>query len=414
MEHTMGFATSVVADFATILVIAGIVTFIFHKIKQPLILGYLVAGIIIGPYSPPVSFIREPEVLDAIAELGVLLLLFGIGLEFPISKLRKLGLKTYAVIALFELVLMFLISFLAGKILGWGLVDCLFLGAALGSSSTVVIAKVLTSMGKMKDVSTTIMMGVLVVEDLAVVLILAVLTSVFGSETFSILDITWRMGIMLLFLVGTLVIGLAIIPRAMDRINKTKTGETHAEKDEVTILVSLGLCFGLAIISDFAGLSMAMGAFLMGIIIAESRVGEHIHHNISRIREMFGAMFFVSIGALIDVTHFAAFIGPAVVVIVAMLFGKIIGCGAGARIMGFNLSISCRVGFGLGQIGEFAFIVAKVGQDMGIVNDVLFPTIGVAVAVTTFITPYLIKFSYKIDPDSLWKNFKDNRLKAKS
>ncbi|MCL2140076.1 MAG: cation:proton antiporter [Dehalococcoidia bacterium] len=410
MPFDMPFESQIVADFAVIMATAGIITFIFHKIKQPLILGYLIAGIIVGPYSPPFSLIHQPVVLDALAELGVLMLLFGIGLEFPLSKLRKLGLKTYGIIAIIELVMMFGVSFLAGVLLGWKPIDCLFLGAALGSSSTVVIAKVLTGMGKMKDVSTTIMMGVLVVEDLAVVLILSILTAVVGTETVSTTSILLKLGIIVLFLAGALLIGLFAIPRFINWINKTKSGEDYTEQDEVTLLVALGLCFGLAILAEeLAGLSMAMGAFLMGIMVAESKVGEHIHHNVSRIKEMFGAVFFVSVGALIDISLFGEFFVPTLVVIFTMLIGKVVGCGLGSRLMGYNWSIACRVGLGLGQIGEFAFIVAKAGQDMGVINDVLFPTIGMAVGVTTFITPYLIRLSYKINPNEWLHHRKQKR-----
>jgi len=400
----MDFTAATIADFAIILTAAGLMTLLFHKIKQPLILGYLIAGIIIGPYFLPINLIPEPDVLHATAEMGVLLLLFSVGLEFPLSKLRALGLKTYAFIAGIELVLMFGFSILAGMLMGWPLVDCLFLGAALGASSTVVIAKVLTSMGKMKDVSATIMMGVLVVEDLAVVLILSILTSTMGGNTLSGWEITWTLGKMVIFLVGALIIGLALIPRFIDWINKTKAGEDFTEQDEVTMLTALGLCFGLSLMADFVGLSMAIGAFLMGIIIAESKAGECIHHHIARIKEMFGAVFFVSVGALIDVTLFSQFIIPAIVVIVVMLIGKVIGCGVGTRLAGYSLSTSLKVGMGLGQIGEFAFIVAKVGMDMGVVSDFLFPTIGVAVAVSTFITPYMIRISYRIDLDQWWQN----------
>ena len=403
------FATEVITFFAVILTVAGLMTFIFHKIKQPLILGYLIAGILIGPYC--LNLIKLPEVLDASAEMGVLLLLFGIGLEFPLSKLRKLGLKTYAIIAIIELILMFGFSFLAGYIMHWSMLDCLFLGAALGSSSTVVIAKVLTGMGKMKDVSTTIMMGVLVVEDLAVVLILSILSSVVGVENISTSALTWTVGKIVLFLFGAMILGLAIIPRALNWASKARAGETHSEQDEVIMLTALGLCFGLSIMADYVGLSMAMGAFLMGIIIAESKVGESIHHHTSRIKEMFGALFFVSVGALIDITQFSTFIMPALVVIVIMMLGKVIGCGLGTRITGYNLSVSLRVGMGLGQIGEFAFIVAKAGMDLGVVSDFLFPTIGVAVAITTFITPYMIRLSYKLEPDRWWRD-RQQRLKT--
>ena len=272
----MDFSTEVVADFAVILTVAGFVTYLFHRIKQPLILGYLIAGVIIGPYSPPFSLIRRPDVLSASAELGVLLLLFGIGLEFPLSKLRKVGLKTYAIIAGIELALMFGFSFLAGYLMHWPFQDSLFLGAALGSSSTVVIAKVLTDMGKLKETSTLLMLGILVIEDLAVVLILSLLTSVFGGGTLTPIAMTWTVGKILLFIFGSLAIGSSVLTRVVDWVNHPEYGRGSSEHDEVLVLVVLGMCFGLSMIANLIGLSMAIGAFLMGVIIAGSKSGGRV------------------------------------------------------------------------------------------------------------------------------------------
>jgi len=391
------FSTQVIADFAVIMMVAGIVTYIFHKIKQPLILGYLIAGIIIGPYLLPFNIIRQPGVESAFAEVGVLVLLFAIGLEFPLSKLMKIGLKTYAVISLIEIALMFGLSFLVGHFMKWSMMDSLFLSAALASSSTVVIAKVLTDMKKLKDVSATVMMGVLVVEDLAVVLTLSIITSVVGASSFTAIDLTWTVGKIILFIAGTLIIGLLTIPKIIDRINHPEEGECQVEHDEVLVLVALGFALGLSILADYIGLSMAIGAFLMGVLIANSKSAGRIVYLSHRIKELFGALFFVSIGAHIDVTLFQSFLVPAIVVIVVMLIGKVLGCGLGTKLMGYDLSTSLKVGFGMGQIGEFALIVAKVGQDMGVVSPFLFPTIGIAVAFTAFLTPYLIKASYRID-----------------
>ena len=377
--------------------VAGVVTYIFHKIKQPLILGYLIAGIIIGPYLLPFNIIRQPGVESAFAELGVLVLLFAIGLEFPLSKLMKIGLKTYAVISAIEIAMMFALSFLVGHLMNWSMMDSLFLSAALASSSTVVIAKVLTDMKKLKDVSATVMMGVLVVEDLAVVLMLSIITSVVGADSLTALDITWTVGKILLFIFGTLIIGLLTIPRIVDRINHPEDGEYQAEHDEVLVLVALGFALGLSILADLIGLSMAIGAFLMGVLIANSKSAGRIVYLSHRIKELFGALFFVSIGAHIDVTLVGSFAIPALVVIAVMLVGKVVGCGLGTKLMGYDLSTSMKVGFGMGQIGEFALIVAKAGEDLNVVSPFLFPTVGVAVAVTAFLTPYLIKASYRID-----------------
>lgn len=405
----MQFSTEVIADFAIIMTVGGLATFIFHRLKQPLILGYLIAGILIGPYTPPFSFINQPEVLEAAAELGVILLLFGIGLEFPLDKLRKIGIKTYAVISLIEIAWMFALSFVIGRMLGWPLIDALFLGIALASSSTVVIAKVLTDMGKLKDTSTMVMMGVLVVEDLIVVLILGLVTSIVDVGSLNVIDLSLSIGKMLLFVVGSLLLGLRFIPKAIDWVNHPETGEGQTEHDEVIVFAALGFCFGLSVIANMMGLSMAIGAFLMGVIIASAKSAHRIIILTSRIKEMFGALFFVSIGALIDITQFQVFFLPALLVIATMLFGKIIGCGMGTKLMGYDLSTSLKVGLGMGQVGEFALIVAKAGQDLGVVSSFLFPIIGMAVGVTAFLTPYLIRFSYRIDPvmlSSHWNQIK--------
>ena len=391
------FTTQVIADFAVVMTAAGVFTYLFHKIKQPLILGYLIAGIIIGPYLLPFNIIKQPGVEGAFAELGILILLFAIGLEFPLSKLLKIGLKTYAVISVIEIALMFALSFFVGFLMNWSMMDSLFLSAALASSSTVVIAKVLTDMKKLKDVSATVMMGVLVVEDLAVVLILSIITSVVGTDSFTAMDMTLTVGKILLFIGGTLGIGLLTIPRIIDRINHPDDGESQVEHDEVLVLVALGFALGLSILANLIGLSMAIGAFLMGMLIANSKSAGRIVYLSHRIKELFGALFFVSIGMHIDVTLFKSFLVPAVVVIVIMLIGKVLGCGLGTRLMGYDGATSLKVGLGMGQIGEFALIVAKAGQDMGVVSAFLFPTVGIAVAVTAFLTPYLIKASYRID-----------------
>ena len=394
---TLDFTTEVIFDFAVVMMVAGIVTYIFHRIKQPLILGYLIAGVIIGPYLLPFNIIRQPGVESAFAELGILVLLFAVGLEFPLKKLMKIGLKTYAVISAIEIALMFGMSFLVGRVLGWSMMDSLFLSAALASSSTVVIAKVLADMKKLKDISATVMMGVLVVEDLAVVLMLSIITSVVGADSLSALELSWTVGKIVLFIVGVLAIGYFTIPRIIDRINHPEEGESQTEHDEVLVLVALGFALGLSIIANFIGLSLAIGAFLMGVLIANSKSAGRIVYLSHRIKELFGALFFVSIGMHIDVTMIGSFLVPAIAVIIAMLVGKVSGVTLGTRIMGYDLTTSLKVGFGMGQIGEFALIVVKVGQDLGAVGPFLFPTVGVAVAVTAFLTPYLIKASYRID-----------------
>lgn len=388
----MTFSSEIVADFAVIMTIAAIVVILFYWLKQPLILGYLIAGIIIGPYTPPFSLISRVDVVNAAADLGVILLLFSIGLEFPLSRFRDIGFKVPLVVSIIEIALMFLASFGIGWLLGWSLIDSLFLGTALASSSTVIIAKVLTDLRKLKDTSTAVMMAVLVAEDLFVVLILALITSIFGGVAFQLPELVWTVGKIILFIAGSIVIGFLVVPRVIDRTAKL-------EHNEILILVALGLCFGLSVAANLMGLSMAIGAFIMGILVANAVHSRKIAALISPIRHMFAAMFFVSMGALIDITQFQSFLIPALIITIVMIAGKMIGCGLGTRIMGYDASTALKVGLGMGQIGEFAFIVVKSGQDLNLISPIVFPVIGVAVAITAFLTPYSVKLSYKINPE---------------
>ncbi|MDD4984256.1 MAG: cation:proton antiporter [Dehalococcoidales bacterium] len=396
-EVPMELPISLISDLAIIMIVAGVMTFIFHRLKQPLILGYLIAGIIIGPYTPPFALIENLGILNTIADLGIIMLLFTVGLEFPMDKFRR-SLKAYAGIAVIEVVLMFLISYGVGWAMGWPLMDCLFLGMALASSSTVIIAKVLGDMGKLKDLSARLMLGILVVEDLIVVIALASVGTVVDINSSGWTDIAWTGGKMLLFFVGAFGIGLWLVPRLIDSIAHEKHGDVP-EHDEVMILMSLGLCFGLAILGHYLGLSIAVGAFLMGIFVASARSAGRVASLTSSIKSMFAAVFFVAMGAFIDITRFGQFLVPALIVTIVMMAGKVAGCGLGTRVFRYDFNTSIRVGLGMGQIGEFALIVVKAGQDLSVTSPFLFPTVGTAVAITAFLTPYMIKLSYRLTPD---------------
>ncbi len=385
----MDFSNTIVRDFAVIMTIAAAVTIIFHWLKQPLILGYLIAGVIIGPYTPPFSLITSLSVLSAAAELGVILLLFGIGLEFPISKLKSVGFKVSAGIAGIEIIVMFAASFAIAWLLHWSFMDALFLGTALASSSTTIVAKVLSDMGKLQDTPGMVMLGVLVAEDLVVVALLGFISSLtVNDSTSALIGLSWTGIKIILFIAGSIIIGGLIVTKLVDRV-------ARLEHDEVLILTVLGFCFGLSIIANRLGFSMAIGAFLMGVLVASSKSLNKVAMLTTPIKDMFAAMFFVSIGALIDFTQFRLFLLPALIVTVVMMIGKVVGCGMGTKLFRYDNATVLRVGLGMGQIGEFAFIVMKVGQDMNVISPFLFPTVAVAAAITTFLTPYMIELSYK-------------------
>jgi CPA2 family monovalent cation:H+ antiporter-2 len=382
----VNFSLSIVADLAIIMIIAAIVVYLFYLLKQPMIIGYIIAGIIIGPYTPPFSLISQPQVFSATADLGVILLLFGIGLKFPISKLVRVG-RVSVGVASIEIAFMLLLSFGVSKLLGWSLMQALFLGTALASSSTAIIAKVLGDMNKFQETSALIMLGVLIVEDLIVVGLLAIISSSLTNGSLDFTNITWVVLKIAAFMIGSLVIGRYLVPKMIERM-ATKGN------NEVVLLIVLGLVFGLSIIANLLGFSMAIGAFLMGVIVADAKSIDKITVLISPIKDMFAAIFFVSMGAFIDVTQIGSFLFPALLVTALMIMGKMVGCGFGTRIFGYDLPTSVKVGFGMSQIGEFAFIVMKAGLDANLITTYLFSIVGVSAAITTFLTPYLIRLSY--------------------
>jgi monovalent cation:H+ antiporter-2, CPA2 family len=394
----MLFEPSIVVDFAVIMTVAAIVYLIFYKLRQPTILGYLVAGVLIGPYTPPFALITDLNTLSTTADLGVILLLFGIGLQFPLTKLKRVG-GVSAGVAGIEIAVMLLLSFGIGWILHWPLMDSLFLGAALASSSTAIIAKVLADLGKIKDHSAIVMLGVLVVEDLVVVGLLAVITSVVDTGSVTFTSLFWLAAKMTALILGTLILSIFVVPKIIERT-------LRVGNNEFIILVVLGFCFGFSVITNLMGFSLAMGAFLAGIACASAKSVEKIESVISPLKDMFAAIFFVSVGALIDIGQFQNYWLPALLITALMIGGKLIGCGLGTRVCGYDSTTSFRVGLGMCQIGEFAFIVMKAGQSLNVISPFLFPVVGAAAAVTTFLTPYFIKLSYRIDLNKVslfWK-----------
>ncbi|MGD6810056.1 MAG: cation:proton antiporter [Candidatus Bathyarchaeia archaeon] len=383
----MSFEIQIITDLSVLLVISAVVALIFYKLKQPIVIGYLIAGIIIGPYTPPFSLVSHVEILNVFAEIGVILLLFTIGLEFPISKLRSIGRVVIGVSAI-EISLMLIVSWILGNALGWSFYDTLFLGAALASSSTTIISKVLSDMGKIKETPSIIMLGILVVEDITVVVMLAMFQNVAIANTFSLTSSLVLLLKLVAFIGGTLLIGSMLVPKVIDRIAKIGN-------NELLYILMLGICFAFSIMANQLGFSAAIGAFLIGVVVAKARCREQINREIEPLQYIFGAIFFVSMGALMDVNQISVYWLPALLVTFAVLGTKLVTCGLGTRLFGYDNKTSLRVGLGMAQIGEFAFIVVKAGQDLGVISDFLLPIVAVATIITSFATPYLIKFAFK-------------------
>jgi CPA2 family monovalent cation:H+ antiporter-2 len=377
-----------VQDLAIILVLAAVVSFVFHRLNQPLVVGYIIAGIIVGPYTPPFSFISEPEAVGALAEIGVILLLFGIGLTFPVSKLVSLG-RVSLTVAGFETALVMAMSLSASWLLGWSLLDGLFLGAALASSSTTIIGKCLQEMGLMGERSSEIMLGALVVEDLSVVVMLATLQSFAKAGSLPTLSLLWLAAKILLFLGGSLLVGWKLIIPFMERVRREST--------ETLIVTVVGVCFAFSIAAYLLGFSVAVGAFIAGVVLAGWRGVDKLTAETMPLREVFGGIFFVSVGALMDVSSFGSYILPTLLILLIMVGGQLAGCALGTRISGYGWTTALRVGLGMTQVGEFAFIVLKAGSDLGVLTVPLFSMVGVVAVVTTFTTPYLIRFGQRLN-----------------
>jgi CPA2 family monovalent cation:H+ antiporter-2 len=376
-----------VGDLGYLLLVCSAVGALAYVLKQPMVLGFLIAGILIGPFGP-FSLIKDTDMLNSFSDIAIVLLLFGVGLTFPLGQLRAIG-KIGTGIAVIEVLVMLAIGFAVGSALGWSFYDAMFLAAALSISSTAIIVKVLEDMGKIESTSAILMIGVLVIEDLVAILIISAMHSGIVSGSFEFTEIMMTMGEIGLFIGGTIGAGVLIMPRIFALIAKL-------ERYEITIMFALGTAFGLAFLSYELGFSAATGAFLAGVIIAGSKFSEQISVMISPTREIFTAIFFVTIGALMDLSLISMYWIPVAIITIVTIFGKFGAVYAGTRLMGFEKSFAIGIGLSMAQLGEFSFIVLKTGQDLGVVSSALFPIIGMAVALTTFIGPMLVKLGSRV------------------
>lgn len=374
-----------IKDLAVILGIAGIVTLIFQKIRQPVVLGYLIAGIIIGPYTPPYSLVSDIPNIKVIAELGVIFLMFSLGLDFSFHKLKRVGFSS-TVTGFIEVLLMLLVGFLTGRMIGWSFIDSLFLGAALSISSTTIIIKALEELNLKRKHFSEIIFGVLIVEDLLAILLLVALSTVVVTANIFSTAMAWA-ALKLVLVVGSwFLIGYFIVPVIFRRLMQYISNETLT-------IISIALCLTLVSIAAYFNYSVALGAFIMGSILAETAQAQRIEDLIRPIRDIFAAVFFVSVGMLIDPSIIFQQWHIVLLITVITVIGKIITSGLGTFLTGQSISTSLRIGFSLAQIGEFSFIIAGLGIALGATNKSLYPIIVAISGITTFTTPYLIRLS---------------------
>ncbi len=378
---------TLIQDFAAIMIVAAIMLVITHRLKQPMVIGYLLAGMIIGPYTPPFRLIQNVNSLNTFAELGIIMLLFVIGTEFPIAKLRAIG-RTSIIVALPETIVTLVFVFFVAQTLGFSFFDSLFLALAMSVTSTVITIRVLEEIGLIKDKSTVLILGISIVEDIIAITTLGIFQSVAANDgNVSILQVSISLGIVIAFIGCTLFLGSRYIPGIIDRIGRT---QDYA----LILIVILGLAFGLSFAAKQLGLSVATGAFLAGVLVAESKSANVARVITTPLRDMFAAIFFISIGALIDLAHLPLLIVPAMLLILTSFASKfLIITAILTRAKGYDDITALRTGLGMASArGEISLIVAKAGQDVGAITSAVFPILGIVTIVTAFMTPYVIKF----------------------
>lgn len=399
--------TTFVTDLAIIMILGAIVTLAFFKIRQPLIIGYLFAGMLIGPLSPlwawllpaaepqtgieGVGILSDISALNLFAEIGVILLLFVIGIEFPYAKIRSIGKVSIGIGTLGLFVTLGAVFYVA-SLLGLNFMDSLFIAAALSISSTAIIVKLFEELGRIKKESSILVLGVLIVEDVIAVILISSLQSIALVGTVSFESIAVVIAVAAGLIIGTFTIGTRIIPPLIDRV-------ASAENKEILLLSVLGVCFGYALLANVVGLSVAIGAFLAGVLVAESKSSEVSKILSSPIKDMFVAIFFVSVGALMDISQLQNFISIAIVLIAVALGMKFGGNMLGNLIFRQPRGKSLRSAFALAAPrGEFSIVIVKAGVDVGAVSAFLFPLIGIISIITSFLTPLLFRVGDKIIP----------------
>jgi len=399
-----------IADLALILICAGVMTLVFKKLKQPLVLGYIVAGFIASPH-----FSLTPSVMDAASihvwsDIGVIFLLFALGLEFSFKKIVKVG--GPAIIAALTIIFgMIFLGFMVGSAFGWSKMDALFLGGMISMSSTTIIYKAFEDLGLEKKKFASLVMSILILEDILAVVLMVVLSTVSVSANFEGGELVRSILKLVFFLVLWLLVGIYLIPLFLRKTRKLMN-------DETPLVVSLGLCFMMVVIAAKTGFSSAFGAFIMGSILAETLEAEHIERLVKPVKDLFGAIFFVSVGMMVDPAMIAQYWLPILIITLTVIIGQATFATAGVLLSGQPLKTALQCGFSLTQIGEFAFIIASLGVALGVTSNFLYPIVVAVSVITIFMTPYMIRLAepayntvYKILPEKA-KTFLDNYAQA--
>lgn len=385
----------IIHDFAIIMTVAAVMALISFKLKQPMVIGFILAGMIIGPYTPLFNFILNVEVLNLFAEIGIILLLLIVGMEFPLEKLRKIGRKAF-VIAITEALGTFVAGYIVGYYaLNFSFFDSLFLALAISVTSSVLVMRVLEELNVIREEASLLILGVCVIEDIIIISMLAILQSLGSTGNLSISEIGISVGSVIAFIAAMIIVGSKIVPRVVNFIGRLN-------KPDLLIITILGIVFSLSYIAYEIGISIATGAFFAGVLIAESKVQVVSKVMATPIRDMFAALFFVSVGALMDITLLPIFILPAIILILVSIIAKFSAVFLAAKSQGFDRTTSIKTAFSLSSSGgELALVTAKVGSNIGVTSSFVLPMIGAMTIITTFLSPYIVKAGWKFREDLL-------------
>lgn len=372
-----------IQDLALILIVAAIITLIFKKLKQPLVLGYIVAGFLVSPHMPYIFSVVEKENIHEWADIGVMFLLFSLGLDFSFKKIVKMG-AAPIIAAITIVTCMMMLGYTVGNLCSWSHIDCIFLGGMLAMSSTTIIYKAFDDLELRQQRFASLVMSVLILEDILAIVMMVMLAAIASGGNPDSSEMIYSVLKIAFFLILWFVVGIFAIPLFLKKVRTLMSTET-------LLIVSLGLCCLMAVVSTQAGFSSAFGAFVMGSILAETIEAEKIEKVIEPVKNLFGAIFFVSVGMLVDPNVLTEYALPIVIIVLTILIGQAIFGTLGFFLSGQTLQTAIRCGFSMAQIGEFAFIIASLGMSMGVIADFLYPVVVTVSVITTFITPYMIR-----------------------
>ena len=379
----MSHLAPLIADLALILIMAGVMTLIFKKLKQPLVLGYVVAGFLASPHLSITPSVIDTENVQTWADIGVIFLLFALGLEFSFKKIMKVG-GPAVIAACTIIVCMMVMGTVVGSAFGWQRMDCIFLGGMIAMSSTTIIYKAFNDLGIMRRQFTGLVLSVLILEDILAIVLMVMLSTMAVSSNFEGREMLWSIGKLVFFLVLWFVVGIFLIPQLLRRCRRLMSNET-------LLVVALGLCFGMVVVAAHTGFSAAFGAFIMGSILAETVEAESIEHLVGPVKDLFGAIFFVSVGMMVDPVMLVEYAVPILAITATVLVGQSVFGTLGVLLSGQPLRVAMQCGFSLTQIGEFAFIIASLGVSLGVTSSFLYPIVVAVSVITTFLTPYMIR-----------------------